>query len=110
MVSGESKSWLESNKSDPDNKADQISVVDKDRETGIFLQASYTAHDPISINGNADFHSQAASEGWDLGGIRDGSAGKPYIIGGYTITNPAFVAISIHNTDLYFEITNNFVL
>ncbi len=64
---------------------------------------SYTPHDVIRINSNADFATQAANEGWP----GDGSAGNPYIISAYEInaynkTN----GIYIGNTTVHFIIEN----
>jgi len=59
-------------------------------------------HTPIHINGNADFASQAASEGWQ----GDGTANNPYIIENYDINASTTHGIYIENTDVYFIIRN----
>jgi len=61
-------------------------------------------HDPITIDGNDDFHDQAAIEGW----TGEGTANKPYIISYYRIgaVYDSFECIYIRNTDLYFRISN----
>ncbi|MCX8173848.1 MAG: right-handed parallel beta-helix repeat-containing protein, partial [Thermoplasmata archaeon] len=60
-------------------------------------------HSPIHINGNADFASQAASEGWP----GNGSPGNPYIIEGYEIDGGGgSYCIWIENTSVYFVIRN----
>jgi parallel beta-helix repeat protein len=71
------------------------------------LQA-FTPHSAINIDGNIDFQTQAASEGWDLGGSRDGTSTKPFLITGYSFTGSGTL-VSIENTDLYFEFKNNVV-
>ena len=58
-------------------------------------------HDPISIDGNGDFTSTAASEGW----LGDGTAISPYLIDGYNIIS-GIKAISVNNTNVYFRISN----
>jgi len=61
-----------------------------------------TVHSPISINGNSQFSSRAATEGW--GG--DGSSGNPYVVGNYKIHATGESCISISNTDVHFVIRN----
>ena len=65
----------------------------------------YTERDPILIDGDNDFHSQAMIEEWDLRGIRDGSSSLPYIISGYKIVNSTSNLIDIRNTNIHFQIT-----
>lgn len=67
-----------------------------------------TDHGPISINGDADFHSQAITEDWDLGGTRDGTKEKPYVIQGYNLTGYE-QQFEILNTSLYYIFLNNYV-
>ena len=55
------------------------------------LFSSYVDHAPITINGNADFQTQANGEGWD----GDGTYADPYIIYGYRIVGSS-------NEDLIF--------
>ena len=59
------------------------------------------------IEGNDDFYTQATNKGWDLGGSRNGTEEKRYVISGYNITNHPGYLIKIRNTDVFFEITNN---
>ncbi|UCF08896.1 MAG: right-handed parallel beta-helix repeat-containing protein, partial [Thermoplasmata archaeon] len=67
--------------------------------------SAYTPHDPIHIDGNADFTAQAASEGWP----GDGSEGNPYIIDGYEINASTNNGIFITETSVYFQIKNVYV-
>jgi parallel beta-helix repeat protein len=77
-------------------------------ESSLLSARQYIKHDPIFIEGNDDFHTQAVSEGWDLGGSRDGTAAKPYVITGISITSLFdFNLIVIRNTDVYFQITSS---
>ena len=74
-----------------------------------FKIQSYVIHNPISISGNTDFHTQAASEGWNTGG-RDGTYAKPYLITNLNIslsTSSTSSPITIYNTDIYFVAENN---
>jgi parallel beta-helix repeat protein len=64
---------------------------------------AYTPHDPISIDGDADFASQAASEGWP----GDGTEGNPYIIEGYEINASSTHGIEIKSTTYSFIIWNS---
>lgn len=67
----------------------------------------YVPHAPIVIIDELDFHSQASSKGWDLGGTRDGSSSNPYVIEGLSITGPADkTLIEIQNSQLHFQIRN----
>ncbi|UCG69819.1 MAG: right-handed parallel beta-helix repeat-containing protein, partial [Thermoplasmata archaeon] len=75
---------------------------------GIFITQSpkvsaYTPHNPISIEGNADFAQQAANEGWP----GDGSEGNPYVIEGFEINAEESDGISIESTRVYFIIRNS---
>ena len=64
-------------------------------------------HDPISINGNGDFHTQATSEGWTLGGERNGTRIAPYLLDNFLIKNSTEdTLISIQNTNVWFIISN----
>jgi parallel beta-helix repeat protein len=65
--------------------------------------SAYTPHDPIVINGNADFASQAASESWP----GDGTQGDPYIIEGYEINSSAEGCIEIKSTSVHFIIRDS---
>jgi|GEM_PF-1383821 len=62
----------------------------------------YTSHEPIYIDGNEDFASQASSEGW----AGDGTEGNPYVIENYDINASSADGIYIYNTDVYFIIRN----
>jgi len=68
---------------------------------------SYSTHAAISINGNADFASQATANDWDAAGTRDGSAALPFVIAGYNITVSDTISVIIRNTNLHFEFVNN---
>ena len=68
--------------------------------------SKWLSSNPISINGNADFNSQAKSNGW----IGTGLVTNPYIITGLNITTTLSNAISIQNTDVYFIIENCLLL
>ncbi|MHA2249769.1 MAG: NosD domain-containing protein [Candidatus Kariarchaeaceae archaeon] len=70
---------------------------------------SYLFHTPIQIYGNSHFREQAIAEGWDLGGSRDGSPERPYVIKGYNITPPGSPLIGFANTDYHFIITDNVI-
>ena len=73
----------------------------------IFPISAYIDHPiAITIDGNQDFSDQATSNGWD----GDGSINTPFSISGLNITNSSLIPlISISNTDVYFNITNNFL-
>ncbi len=63
----------------------------------------HTEHDPIYIDGNDDFATQAASEGWP----GSGTEGDPWIIEGYDINATDYEnAIYIGNVDAHFIIRN----
>ncbi|MHA2105814.1 MAG: right-handed parallel beta-helix repeat-containing protein, partial [Candidatus Hodarchaeales archaeon] len=62
-------------------------------------------HGPISLDGNADFASQALSEGWE----GNGSQSYPYIVKDYYIDSAPNSGINISNTDVYFIIENVWV-
>ncbi|MFX1255149.1 MAG: NosD domain-containing protein [Promethearchaeota archaeon] len=68
-----------------------------------YSSASYVEHTPIFIGGNADFLSQAASEGWP----GTGTIEEPIIISGYKITSSSRKLIEINNTDLHFQVIDN---
>ncbi|MEM3395847.1 MAG: NosD domain-containing protein [Thermoplasmata archaeon] len=71
------------------------------RDVGMEIRG--TPHAVIHINGNADFATQATSEGWP----GDGSQSNPYIIEGYEIdANGGSHCIWIENTNVYFVIRN----
>ncbi|MBU4255664.1 MAG: right-handed parallel beta-helix repeat-containing protein [Candidatus Thermoplasmatota archaeon] len=61
-----------------------------------------TVHEPIYINGNSDFASQATIEGW----AGDGTEADPYIIENWDIDASTADGIRIENTDVYFIIKN----
>ncbi|MFX1253841.1 MAG: right-handed parallel beta-helix repeat-containing protein [Promethearchaeota archaeon] len=64
---------------------------------------SYMDHTPIIIDGNVDFLSQAASEGWSGAGTFT----DPILITGYKITNNSGLLLQIRNTNSYFKLSNN---
>lgn len=69
---------------------------------GVAVPPPMAPHGPIYIDGDADFTSQAAAEGWP----GSGTSSDPYIIEGYTIDRggSAGHCININNTRLYFII------
>ncbi|MFX0113222.1 MAG: nitrous oxide reductase family maturation protein NosD [Candidatus Hodarchaeota archaeon] len=70
-----------------------------------FLDSSinYQNQSPIFIDGNANFSSTAAAEGWEGNGTVD----DPYIIKGLQITGSVnSTLLEIQNTDIYFQILN----
>lgn len=70
------------------------------RET---IQAqTYTVHDPIHIDGNADFLTQDAIENWP----GDGSPESPIIISGYSFAAAEHM-LRVQNADLHFEFVDN---
>jgi parallel beta-helix repeat protein len=68
-------------------------------------QPLYTPHAPIYINGDADFASQASSEGWN----GSGTSGDPYIIENYDINASSAYGIHIINTNVHFVVRNCYV-
>ena len=82
---------------DADDNGDSVVAEDSN---------SYTIRDPIRINGNSDFASQAAQEGWP----GDGSPGNPYIIEGYEINGTGYgYGIYISNTTVNFVVRDCYV-
>lgn len=62
---------------------------------------SYSPHAVISIEGDADFATQAGAEGWS----GNGQHNNPYIIEGYEIDGLGYLsAIKIGNTTAHFEV------
>lgn len=61
--------------------------------------SQYIPHDPISIEGDADFAAQAVSEGWP----GNGTEGNPYVIKGYDI-HPNLYGVEIRSTTATFII------
>jgi len=70
---------------------------------------SYTTFGNITIDGNTQFATKAATYNWDLGGQRDGSSTSPYMIANYDFSSSELTLVSIANTNLYFESTNNYL-
>jgi parallel beta-helix repeat protein len=64
------------------------------------VQAQHTHHDPIGIEGDEEFASQASDEGWP----GDGTEGNPYIIEGYEINASWENGIDISDTTVHFII------
>jgi parallel beta-helix repeat protein len=63
--------------------------------------SAYTPHATISINGNADFAAQAATNGWP----GDGTKSNPYIIEGLDINAAGHgIAMLIANTNVSFKV------
>lgn len=77
------------------------------------FSVQYQEQDPILLyGGNDNFITLALAMGWDLGGTRDGTSGAPYLISGYNITSTEGqqgCLIAIRDTDLYFEISGNYL-
>jgi parallel beta-helix repeat protein len=65
------------------------------------LAQTYTNHDPIVVDGNADLLAQAVVETWS----GDGTENDPVNISGYRITDINSECIKISNVDLYWVIT-----
>ncbi len=65
-----------------------------------------TPHDPIVIVSDLDFAAQALSEGW----TGDGSAGDPYVIEGYEISEVGATAITISDTRVHFLVNGSSLL
>ncbi|MFX1536520.1 MAG: hypothetical protein ACFFDI_20075 [Promethearchaeota archaeon] len=72
-------------------------------KTCLSYSNSHVNHTSISINGNVDFLSQAANEGWN----GTGTSVDPIIITGYKISNESGCLLEIKNTNLHFNVTNN---
>lgn len=89
------------------SSVDRVSLVYQENESmrgshpEIGLEG-YAPHDPILIDGDSDFASQAASEGWS----GDGTVGNPYIIENYDINASNANGVEIRNTTVYFVIRN----
>jgi len=66
---------------------------------------SYTSHATISINGNADFATQATANSWS----GDGSPGNPYVVQGYDIDATSANGIYILNTNVHFIVRDCYV-
>jgi parallel beta-helix repeat protein len=76
------------------------SIQNKSKIKSLF---NYKEHDPIVIDGNADFLSQAITENWP----GDGSQSNPFIIDGYSFSNSSNdFSIDIFNSDVHFQISN----
>ncbi len=63
---------------------------------------AYTPHDPIHINGNAEFLAQDTVEDWP----GDGSPESPIIISGYSFAAAEHM-LRVNNSDLHFRFENN---
>lgn len=66
----------------------------------------YREHNSIFITSNAFFTIQAVSEGWP----GNGTSFNPYIIENLNITTSLESLITIHNTDVYFQIRDNLLI
>lgn len=69
---------------------------------GIELAQTYTPHDPIQINGNAQFLSMDTLEGWP----GNGSPDDPIIISGYSFAAAEHM-LRVENCDLHFRFVDN---
>lgn len=65
-------------------------------------KSGLTVHDPISIDGNSNFASQAENESW----AGYGTEAEPYIIENYEIIPSSGSGIYVKNTNVYFIIRN----
>ncbi|MFX1535270.1 MAG: right-handed parallel beta-helix repeat-containing protein [Promethearchaeota archaeon] len=65
--------------------------------------SDWVSYQPIYIDGNTDFLTQATKKCWP----GTGTSSAPIIITGYNITSPDYILISIRNTDVHFQISNN---
>ena len=74
-------------------------------DSGLIAQ-TYTDHAAISINGNADFLSQASAESWEGDGS---SSDSPIIIEGYNISDTFTEGIKIWNVDLHWIVRNSLI-
>lgn len=66
---------------------------------------AYTPHDPIEIDGDADFAVQAVSEGW----AGNGTSENPFIIEGYEINTSDAIGIEIMSTTVHFIIKDSYI-
>jgi parallel beta-helix repeat protein len=67
---------------------------------------AYSPHSVIEINSDADFASQASSEGWPGSGV----AGIPYVIAGYDIdASGSLQGVLVGNTTVHFEVASCYV-
>jgi parallel beta-helix repeat protein len=91
-----------------ENNLDLTNIEYNEKDSQLLLKTqAYTTHAPISITGNANFHTYAASEGWNSGG-RDGTIAKPYLIKDLNITSTSItIPLTLYNIDLYFSFENN---
>jgi len=64
------------------------------------ISQTYTDHAAISIEGNANFLSQATAESWAGTGLE----GNPIVIEGYRITDSTTEGIKIWNVDLHWAV------
>ncbi len=74
--------------------------------TAYVEENDYTVREPIRIDGNSDFASQATAEGWP----GDGSEGDPYVIEGYEIDGTGYgYGIYVGNTTVHFVVRGCYV-
>lgn len=71
-------------------------------ETQITVAQTYTPHNPIHIDGNADFLAQDVSEDWP----GDGSPENPIIISGYSFAAAEHM-LRVENSNLHFKFVDN---
>lgn len=93
-----------------DTKADQNLQISDETWYGVPNRTLTERSTGFSIVGDADFHAQAAANGWDLDG-RNGSAAAPYRISGYNFSTSAFDSYQFYivNTTVHFQITENYL-
>ncbi len=85
------------------NPHGSLNSVQISRNTLQNLSTQYVEHEPIKIDGNADFAVTATLENWP----GNGTLSNPYIISGYAIRYLTTNLIDLQNTDVYFQISNN---
>ncbi len=88
----------------PSTDAEELGNGDAKTRSASQSKSGLPSHDPIYIDGNDDFISQASTESW----TGDGSAASPYIITNYDInaSQGTDSGIYIKNTTVYFIIRN----
>ncbi|MHA1995995.1 MAG: NosD domain-containing protein [Candidatus Hodarchaeales archaeon] len=92
---------LSSMQTDHDSSSNHGSLIYKINEPLKVCSAQYTDHNPIMINGNDDFSTQATAEGWS----GDGTLSTPYIIEELAISASSDAnVVHIRNTDVYFRL------
>ncbi len=81
----------------------RVSSINMSNSVESVTSMVYVDHDPIHIQGNAEFLSMAASEGWE----GNGSPENPIIIEGINFIPDGHRSFDLLNTDLHFVFRNN---